>query len=307
MTDWLALLSPNRVVAWRRLSVAAGTPGRPVAYSSAAVSFDGIATGDRLWVITLLQASYGRVPSLVARITVDRVLRPDDRLVDERDRGLLQIYGHSWTRGTRCPVVAVADEHSFLAPFFDVSTWLRCLRLVPRRRKHEPFARLLVPEEGDPNWSRFGWQLRGPRRILAPEPADWVRRRLVPAGPGGGREGVFLSYRWHEAQRSAVQLARALTRRGTPVWLDSLVLYRTRPRTPDLVLRALIGVGLDRCRAVVALVGPDYRTDARRAGSWVGWELSEAANRQRPVIEVSIDSHAWLDTALRELQAYAIT
>lgn len=298
----LALLRPDKIMGWRRRALAAGKPGFPVAYSSASPGFSRVAADDVVWVITLLDLPSGRVPSLVAKIVVDDTLREGEIRKSKRDQELWDGYGCSWVKGNRVPVVAVAGEDSYLMPFFDASRWLRQLRFPKRRGKKESYSKLVVPVRGDPAWSRFGRQLQGPRCILEPKPEIWERKGWVPAAPVCRGEGVFLSYKWDEASPRALELALALSHRGTPVWLDSIVMHRTRTGTPDAALKSLIRLGIQRSRAVVALTGRLYAEDREDASSWIGWERLEAQNLKRALVDVPLGEGAWVCGALRQLE-----
>lgn len=326
MTHYLVRLRTDKIVGWRMRSLAAGQPGEPVAYSSASPAYIKIDTDDVVWVLALLDFPGGeRIPTLAARISVAasfesreaaRAGAGDEETKAKREQ-LWDAYGHSWLPGgKRPPVVAEADSgESFLAPFVDMSEWLRRLRLVPTRRRPRESARLDVPD-GDRTlqrgaWTRFAHQLRACRRIKEPNEEAWRREGLVPCKVG--RDAVFLSYKWSEGRAHALVLARELARRGRPVWLDSLVLPATRSGIEPERLKTLIETGLRRSARVTALVGDRYREDVAAARAqhgqgalrWVTWERQAAEQLGLAVSELDIrdrqPGEAWLAGALSQL------
>jgi hypothetical protein len=92
---------------------------------------------------------------------------------------------------------------------------------------------------------------------------------------------IFLSYRWKDARRYALLLARALRRNGMSPWIDALsmtgFMKKKDPEITDARLEKLLELGVTDCRW--ALVIP-----TRRYGRspWTRFEVSCLEARQSP-------------------------
>lgn len=279
----------------------------PWAYSAGATPLAGtIQPGDVLWVFGKMSALQREwPPSLVARMGI--------REVHPGPTGW-ELWRENRGKGTH-PGFPFADAHRFYADprcsrFYAYNNAVPCLLGLHFGTERKSKA-LELREDTDPRtingaveaWKHASTTADGYTRFRT------LRRLLDSSGDlleqyaaGLDHSSVFLSYSWadHDEHnphgRRALQrlrrLSEGLVEHRVAVWLDRLMLpeSKLKDRQRDHVLSKILGDGIERANALLAMVTKHYGGPSSRGGVQPGytareWRRAEHKDRLRWEIE----------------------
>jgi hypothetical protein len=226
MTNAVAFMTWNRIVAWKVLSMRA-YPNEliPVGYGARQCAYwDSLKRGSRIWVVTRISGKL----SLAGCVTVRKMLESDNVTRRDRKKGIDELL-KAW------PFVAEAEPSK--SEFFETNS-----------------AQPVIDDLG------IKFSQGAPIAYF-----EHSLRRAFGKCMRQGRNSLFLSYTWDDTRRFAVLVAGGLRRKRVSSWLDAWTMpkYRNpkdekREKISESRLKALIRLGIRNSKAAVVINSKGY-------------------------------------------------